>query len=386
MAKRNAPAQFKIDRLPEFLQDKALELTEAINGNINAQFKVRQEALTTSDYPAMFGQIISGIAEQQYTELDLVWPTVAKQEYVDGFSRERQLELRATTDTSNLPGEVGGYETQLNSLPAVPELSPYPEIGFVEGSVEMWTRKTGARVGFSWESFKSDRWSQIQRLPGDLAKLASMTDEMNIWSLLFGGEGFNTSTFTADTMLAGNPALSIESLQAAMAKAKAFPAVVAGKRTRANTIRKWALVVPTSLGLRARSILSVTEMEVVEAGTTYKRSVDFGGDIEVVEVPWIPNLATTVSGNYASTMWALVPYGGQGSEVTSIASVSMRGHESPELRIKNDAGNAIGGGTLDPYAGSFDNDDIQIRIRHINNGQVLDPQRLGFVASKGDES
>ena len=376
----------KINKLPTEHQDKLVELAEAVSGNVHAQIKVRTEALTTSDYPEVFTNIVSAVAEGEFAEQPLLWTTVAGVEYVDGFGKERTLDLRVMSDTSNLPKEVGGRKTALNSLPAVPELAPYPEIGYQESDLEMYTRKSGAKFALSWELFKTDRWSRIAKIPGDFARLAANTTEMNIWQLFFGGQGFNLDTFTAGTRLSGNPALSIDSLQDAVAEAKKMPTIVDGQPMRINTVNKFALITSPNLTLTARNILATTEVQVTDGDNIFKRSVDFGAAIEHVEVPFVLNLANTATGNYASTMWALVPYGGQGSEVTSVASINLRGHESPDLRVKNDAGNAIGGCQLGYGDGSFDNDDIQFRVRHINNGMVLDPERMGFVASKGNNS
>ena len=88
----------------------------------------------------------------------------------------------------------------------------------------------------------------------------------------------------------------------------------------------------------------------------------------VVENPWLDIVGAGYS-NMAKT-WFLLP--GPNTNVKPAAGVAfMAGEESPDLRVKNDQGNRIGGGSVGPEEGSFDDDTIQYRVRHIAGGVAL---------------
>jgi hypothetical protein len=59
----------------------------------------------------------------------------------------------------------------------------------------------------------------------------------------------------------------------------------------------------------------------------------------------------------------------------------LRGYEAPELRVKAASGQFLGGGAVPENYGSFDNDDWQMRIRHIATGGFFIP--AGTLASTG---
>jgi len=65
----------------------------------------------------------------------------------------------------------------------------------------------------------------------------------------------------------------------------------------------------------------------------------------------------------------------------SVALGFLRGYETPELRIKANGGLFIGGGDVPTRNGSFDNDDWEMRIRHIATGGFIVP--AGTVVSTG---
>jgi hypothetical protein len=98
------------------------------------------------------------------------------------------------------------------------------------------------------------------------------------------------------------------------------------------------------------------------------------GRFQVVVNPW---LATIDESETAATTWYLVPAGGSDGTRQAIVTAFLAGEEVPDLRISGLQGQAIGGGSIDPYRGSFSHDDVQYRVRHIlgamglNNAPVV---------------
>jgi hypothetical protein len=62
----------------------------------------------------------------------------------------------------------------------------------------------------------------------------------------------------------------------------------------------------------------------------------------------------------------------------------LRGHEEPEIFIKEPNARRIGGGASDPMNGSFDTDSIDYKVRHVVGGRIVDGKAT--VASNGSGS
>ena len=62
-----------------------------------------------------------------------------------------------------------------------------------------------------------------------------------------------------------------------------------------------------------------------------------------------------------------------GSSRPALWVAKLAGHEQPDLRVKADTGQRVGGGQISALEGSFEIDDIQYRGRHIVGHQTGDP-------------
>ena len=77
------------------------------------------------------------------------------------------------------------------------------------------------------------------------------------------------------------------------------------------------------------------------------------------------------TGAKAATTWYVLPKPNSGRP--AVWAAFLRGHETPDLRVKVSGGNRIGGGEVSPLEGSFEADDIQYRGRHVLGHQTGDP-------------
>ena len=73
----------------------------------------------------------------------------------------------------------------------------------------------------------------------------------------------------------------------------------------------------------------------------------------------------------AAKTWFLLP--APNTARPALVTAFMSGHETPDLRYKNDQGNRVGGGSIPASEGSFDDDTIQYRVRHIVGAAAVDP-------------
>jgi hypothetical protein len=89
--------------------------------------------------------------------------------------------------------------------------------------------------------------------------------------------------------------------------------------------------------------------------------------------PYLPVIDTT----HGDTAWYIFP---DPSEIFCMVLARLRGHEEPEIFMKNPNAIKIGGGQ-DPFNGDFDYDSVEYKVRHVCGAAVADYR--GSYASTG---
>lgn len=366
-------------------------LAEAVSGDRMAQAKLK-ESLSTSDLPELFRQVTSWAMKEQYARMESVWRQFAMPWGVNDFRPQRFMEWNL--EMGQLLSSNGGAERKnALALPRIPELTEYPTFQ-LEAREEMFgINKYGARFPFSFEMFINDEFNIITQLPGEMANMATDTEDVLATSVLAGPDGPNAGMFNEDwdfgslvpngNILEGNPTLSIEAVEAALQSIRM-------RRVRDRPVRfgQLALVVPPALEIKANEIATIANFLRVEVdGDGVERRFEVTnqarGRITVVVNDWLPLLDTSET---SASTWYLVPLNGQNLNRPAIVVPSLNGYESPELRISGDTGNYVGGGEVPGTEGSFLNDDVQYRVRHFTNAVGVDPSATMVSLGTGDES
>lgn len=364
-----SPHDFAADRsalgprpaFPERLQPRLLHVLDlfesSCHGDRMASARLAEEAMSTSDFPYLMGTAIDRSLLQYYRSVPSVWERFASRSQVNDFRPKRWDDL------------LGGMAL----LDEVAELDEYPQGSVSEAEYSLTVRKYGRRIGISWELIINDNLNALQQLPGRLAQAAKNTENQLATRVLVTAAGPDATFFSAGhgNKLAGNPALSVTSLQAAWTHlatkrdADGNPIVLSGA----------VLMVPPALFITASNIVNAQLTRAITGGgdgtgndQLEVRGNGIPGNLEVVSNPWIPTI--DVSGT-ATTTWYLLPTPNAGRPALTLGF--LRGHETPDLRVKADTGSSLGGGPVGPEEGSFDNDDIAWRIRHVTGGVTLDP-------------
>jgi hypothetical protein len=369
------------------LEEVSNVLGDAIHGNYRAQGIIKtlaqgdvvegmglSEAISTSDLANTFNFVTRAAVTKQYNELPTTWTTFAKRQTLPNFNIAtfREFDFIDTVDL----GDNGGFVTAPSSLPVVPELTEYPTFRFTTGKNQVKLNKRGARVPFSWEAVINDEWGFIQSLPGQLAKFAKNSEELEAVGVLASSTGPNAATFNAPNgnALSTNYVLSLDAL--ALAKTE-----VKNRKINGNYINvtKWALIVPTTMEETARRILSLSSLEITQGNIKYTTTTNTS-DITLVVNDWLTKV--DVSANAAKT-WYLVPLNGTDGTRDSLIVAFLNGHEAPEFRQSGNTGQYLGGGNVPSLEGSLLNDDVEYRVRHVVTGAYLYPQAL--FASTGAE-
>jgi hypothetical protein len=185
-----------------------------------------------------------------------------------------------------------------------------------------------------------------------------------------------------------NPPLTIAALQDAF--------TVLSKQTDADgnpiVINAVRLVVPPALKVPAMNILSSLQLWVTapSAGGGGPLTTTTTGGQQLVTSNWMTNVVEldvnpfipVVAGTNGNTSWFLFADANVGRPALEVGF--LRGHDAPEMFMKEPDAIRIGGGAVGPTDGDFNTDSIVYKIRHVLGGTRLDPKMT--VASNGSGS
>jgi len=363
------------------------DLRNAIDGNQRSMAYLK-EAVASTDFPMLFGQVTQIAMQGQYARLPQQWTAWSSRYVVSNLKNQRVMDWNITRDQLLLSN--GGATRHDMALPRVPELTEYPTFSLESRGQEWGIQKFGARFPFSFEAFLNDEFQVIQDMPGEMAAMGSDTEDVLTTSVIADSTGPNPTYFNtswdfgtqadAGNILDGNPELSVEALELAMQQIGLRQ--VNGRQV--TVPNGWVLVVPPALSIRANEIAAIDREEIVEGDPVtgrqrrFQRANQARGRFTVQVNQWLPLIDTSVT---SATTWYLLPAGGTTGTRRAIITGFLAGHEAPELRIKGDGGSSIGGGDISPFEGSFSHDDIQYRVRHFVGASGIDPSPS--MASRG---
>jgi hypothetical protein len=344
---------------------EALNLyTRVIKGSKRAALDFG-EAMVTSDFQLLFGDIIDRQMLAAYQQMPVNWSRLARR----GRVRDFRTVKRFTLDGSEAVLDEVGQQAE------------YPASALADGKFEYAVRKHGRRVPLAWETLINDDLDAFADIPRRLGNAARRTEERFATALFASSTGPNATFFSAGNANLTDEALSIPGLQAAF--------TLFGEQLDAEGapifVEAATLVVPPSLAVVARNILNATEI-VGAAGSGPGNQTGQGVDqvratnwmrnaLELVVNPWLPIIDTTTG----STAWYLFASPEAGRPAMEVGF--LIGHDSPELFQKHPNATRVGGGAVDPMDGDFDTDSVEWKVRHVLGGTRMDPKSA--VASSG---
>jgi len=322
------------------------------DGDIRAAVQVK-EALSTSDlFVSATGDVLDRELLQQYTSVQAEWSGFATRTLVRNFKPKKMVDI--------LGGRTG--------LDLVPELTAYPGADYDTREFQIQVAKFGRQFGFSWEAMVNDDLDELMQIPNAFGQAATLTEDIKALEQIANANGSPNTAFFKDysavdgyvgtglntTPVAG--ALNQANLQAAV------EAVRQRKDAEGNIIPagQLILVVGPAQEFNARAILNATEIRDTSGSRTIIRPNDLRGTVELVVLSRLPGLA-----------WFVLPKPNQGRPAVAVAF--LRGFETPDIRRKDGAGSRVGGGTVDPGDGDFDDDSVRYRVRHVTGAAQVDP-------------
>lgn len=321
-----------------------------------------QEAMTTSDFPYLFGDILDRQLLAAYRETPQTWPNIAKRNTVRDFRSVKRF------------GVYGGDTI----LTEVPEQHEYPISKIDEDTPYTYAvKKYGRKMPFSWETIINDDLNALSDVPERFGRAARRSEEWFVTGLFVDASGPHASFYTGGNanIVTSNPVLSLAALQTALE----VLGVQKDQNSNPILIDVVELVVPSALEVTAMNILNTLQFEASEKGGTSGRKAIVQNWLKTkfrLNVnPWIPLVATSANG---STSWFL--FANPDADRPALEIGFLRGHEEPEIFMKSPNATKIGGG-MDAMNGDFDTDSIEYKVRHVFGGTRMDPKMT--VASNG---
>jgi hypothetical protein len=356
VAEANALPMRRRSNNPQYLAKVAEAATlmgRVFQGDRRATLQV-SELMSTSDFPKIFGDVLDRQLMAQYEQITPVWQGVATRTQVNDFRPKHWLDL------------LGGRA----ELDPVGEGAEYKARALTENDYKLTVGKYGSRLPLTWEMIINDDLGAFQTAPTRLAQAAVDTEDKLATRLYSSATGPVSAFFTANSQTVGTGKLTVDNLSAALTTVSTRK----DSEGRPIMIRAFVLVVPPSLEVMAHNIVNATLIRLRNDASTSSQARDvevtnwLAGKVEIVTNPWLSVI--DVSAN-AGTTWYLFP--SPSTPRPAMVMGFLRGHETPDLRVKADGGMRVGGGAVPAEEGSFENDDIQYRIRHVTGGTTLDP-------------
>ena len=363
-ALRRAPRAAYVAKLAEASEF----LSDVLAGKRPAYYLT--EALTTSDFPLLMGDILDRQLLGRYNEAPPTWQNYCKRGLVRDFRTVRRL---------SVDGVEGRYYPTYRHAERtnVRHDSSLIETGYTY-NVEVYEKA----ISIDWQMLINDDLGAFQDLPLRLARGARRTEEYFVTTMFVDSAGPHASLYTSGNanIVTSNPALSIAGLQTAFAKLAA--------QTDASgepiLIEMVELVVPPAMEVTALNILNALQLWVdtnASAGTAQQNLVTVNwmrNRVRLSVNPYIPVVASSSNGN---TSWFLFANPNNGRPALELGF--LMGYETPGIYQK--APNTMRvGGAVDPTLGDFETHAITYKGMHIIGGTTLDPKMT--VGSNGSGS
>jgi hypothetical protein len=339
-----------------------------------------EEALTTSDFPILMGDILDRQLLGRYQEIPTAWQAYAKRGSVRDFRTVRRIQ------TDGLEGRF--YPTASKPEMTTPlENDNLSETGYTY-AVAVYERATA----LNWRMLVNDDLDAFRDIPDRMARGARRTEDYFATQLHVDANGPHASLYTsgnknqvitANGAVTSNPALSIAGLQDAF--------TVIGNMVDADgepiMIDAVVLEVPPALEVVAQNILNATELwvggdgQTGGGGTAAQRLIVANWmrrKMALVVNPYIPIVASSANG---STTWFV--HASPSVSRPAMEVGFLRGYETPAI-LQKTPNTQMMGGAPDMTLGDFDTGEIRYKGRHIIGGTRLDPKAT--FASNGSGS
>lgn len=339
---------------PEYTA-KLAEATNFYGSVLNGSRPIHyfREAMTTSDFPYLFGDVIDRQLLAAYRERPASWQMWAKRSTVTDFRTVSRFRI------------TNGDQV----LDEVPQDTEYGEGKLAETRYQYAVKKYGRIIPFSFETLTNDDLGGLQDSPRRLGIAARRSEEKFATQLIADSAGPHASLYTVGQGNKISTALSVAGLQDAYA-AMAAISIDANSEPIENTPA--VLVVPPALEVTAKNILNATQVWLkTSGGGTSAQEVlaqNWMANLKLAVAPYLPVVIT--SGTLGATSWFIFADPNLGGAAVEMGF--LRGHETPEIFMKSPNAVTVGGAAAGVMAGDFETDAVKYKVRHVFGGGQQD--------------
>jgi len=336
-------------------------LSNAKNLPPHRQEYLIREALTTSDFPLLFGDVLDRQVLASYKAVDPVWKAFTRMSTNKDFKDSYRYAV------------TGGDQV----LARVAEKGEYLASERDEARYTLAVLKYGRQFDISWEALINDDLGALKDTPERFARAAVRTEhrlltnryanDYDAVSHANAGALYSDGGVAPDQVNATDALLTIANLEAGLEAMAGFH----DANTEPIMNRAKFLVVPPSLEMTARQILTSATKQWVELGgaggplpyPTTNVVAQMG--LTLIVDPYIPIMDTSDG----LTSWYLFA---DPSDIAALEFAHLRGHERPEICMKASDKVTVGGGAISPMSGDFATDNVLYRVRLVCGVTRLD--------------
>lgn len=345
-----------------------------------------EEAMTVSDFPILFGDILQRELLGNYAGLPVSWPSYVRRRTLPDATRQAR---RLAYDG------IDSHMTVANKAPDTtngPEDNTLNETGYLVGPLDVYERI----VSINWKTILADDLGAFRDIPGRLALAARRTEEWLVAQLLcdssgphgtFFTDGRGNTIVTANGAATSNPALSVPALVDARNVLSRMTNPTTGERIQVNGT---TLVIPPELDVTAAAAFNATQIETNSAALAAAitgLTNSSGVETRLIMNNWISNGLTAVVNQYlptvnttnGATAWYIVANPDRNRPAFEIDF--LQGEEAPILLRQLPDSVRVGGGAADMF-GSFEGGEIRFKVMHLAAVAHLDYHAA--IASQGD--
>lgn len=312
-----------------------------------------REAISTSDFPLLFGDTIDRVLLAKYKAHMPTWRDYVKIGKVSDFRTVKRF--KCSPGRGLLP-EVGQGESYQSDKPG-------------ELSYSFSVTKYGGVRNIFWEALINDDLQALQDAPNDFAYQAQQTEWYQSTALWAANSTLYATTHSVNSTNYSNKGTAqfdADALAAAISTMGEYP----GDDADATPIMNdpvYIVVATKAMQLKVEQVLN--SLVVAYTGDSDRDNLPTANIISQelrsrMQVRYNPFIRMLDPTNYA-TSWYLFasPVDGWAAEVAFLS-----GYETPQLFMRASSQVMLGGGLASPMEGGFDNDSVDYKVRHVMGG------------------
>jgi len=388
----------------------------AMSGSWRAAGLLR-EAMTISDFPSLFGDVLDRSVLANYQETPYTWDMYCKRAVLNDTRLAKIFRVDRGAAVLDGPIIPNSYNASGTGPTGIEQLSEYPMRYRTATNYTDQLYKFGCRMGFSFETIIADDLDALKDTPALFGRAARRTEEKRATQLFSDSSGplasfFNTgnknilnnTTFPGYTAagFVPNPPFSANALMNALT----LMAMQRDQDGEPISIESAVLVYGPALKVTVKNVLNARTLWLNSQGGEVFQNAALNAATSSVRLEvanWAANIARealnyyvpVVDTTHGNTAWYLFVDPNQGRP--ALQQSFLRGREAPQLfmRLPNQVaigegrmgpGAGVMGGTssTNPMEGDYENDGIDYKIRHFLGGTRLDP--VCAFASNGSGS